>query len=260
MGRPAMNFNDDDAERICAGMRRHLYSVEWPMKNLAFPASASSWAERDAFERSAAAGLREIDALLQPGAERRPGEVAEMMRKWIQLYVTPAGWRRYQDAERQRRSKKTRRSTQMALDEATSILLGKLAQEVGLDKRAVLSRLLEHLTYDSHAGLEARRHFADTVRSQQGAAGTKMLGRAFGLDWKQVLSACLTLDRQSRPEDAAPGWEPPDWGLLAFRVGLVRLRELAASASQEGDPSHRLRATLLRLRELQARSTEGDSR
>lgn len=256
-----MNFTDDNAERICASMRGHLDSFEWRMKNLAVPAPASSsWQEREAFHQKVETDLNAINAMLRSSAERRSGEVANSMRKWIQQYVTPEGWRRYQDAERQRRSKRIRQSTQMALDPLTSTLLAKLANEVGLDKRAALARLLEHLTYDAHAGLEARRQFADAVRSQQGVAGVKMLGHAFGLDWKQVDSACWALDRQPRPDEAtADSPEPTDWGLLAYRVGLVGLRDLAASAGQEAEPFTRLTAALPRLRQLQPQSSEGDS-
>jgi hypothetical protein len=168
-----MQFTDAAAQRICLDMCLRMRSTdrEWRERNLAFPASATTWSQRYQFEQKALTAIEEVYTLItdssQAGICRPEGAIAADVRAWLQTYLAPAGWGRYLGAARQRKSKKFAHTKQTTLDSWTSHRIGKLAEELQLQKKALLDHLMEFLACRSGPGVEAKQQFCDFVLAIQ---------------------------------------------------------------------------------------------
>lgn len=161
----------------------------------------------------------------RPNFEPFPEDGCELLRQWLETYVTPAGWQRVLAAKRQRKASQKKhhgsydnRETTVAMQAHPSYELGELAKELGLDKKELLSRLPSWLMWDEK-GKAAFQAFGATVRTEQRAEGLKLLEAVFPLAAHQV----------KRIVFEAAGLEPVrerELYRFAFLAGKARLTKL----------------------------------
>lgn len=165
MPRKRMQFTDREALRICIHMswRMSADDSDWRDRNLAFPPEATTWLQREAFTHQARSGIEEV----YKGSDKlaADGELAARVRGWLQQYLSAEGWSRYLGAARQRNLKMLGNTKQTPLDSWASRQIGRLAEELSLPKKAVVTHMMEFFASRSGAGFEAKRQFCEFVRA-----------------------------------------------------------------------------------------------
>ena len=162
----------------------------------------------------------------KPNVEPFPDAGCELLRQWLETYVTPQGWQRVMAAKRQRKASQKKRhgsydnrETMVAMQAHPSYELGELAKELGLDKKELLSRLPSWFMWDDK-GKAAFQTFGTTVRTEQRAEGLKLLEAVFPLAAHQVKRIVF------EAADLEPARERELYR-FAFLAGKARLTKLA---------------------------------
>lgn len=188
MARPKMKFKPEKAVELIREIGSKIDDYEFCSRALVKAPDSHHPESHDA--KKALEPLIELADKARhwkPNFKPFPEEGCELLRQWLEAYVTPQGWQRTLAAMRQRKASKKKhsgsydnRETTVAMQAHPSYELGELAKELGLDKKELLSRLPGWFMWDEK-GKAAFQAFGTTVRIEQQASGLKLLEDVFPL-------------------------------------------------------------------------------
>lgn len=243
MARPKMKFTPDEAVSLirafAAGLEDHDFCSKHLVKEAGSRYAVGPYEPKKALEPLVA--MADAARSYKADPVPFPEEGCTQLKDWIADWVSPEGWTRLLAARRQRalkerkkRSSDTRESAVDMPDMAAYYLL-KMAERVGLDRKAYIGRLVQYLQQDEN-GKKAlqlfERGLQDAMRKETRSVLLAVFGCTPGhLDY--VLEQ-LPGDYTAKHDQAYQA---------AHELGKAKLQKLAAWAKRV-DAENPLRAAL----------------